>query len=103
MAVVSLSLNVLQDTVGDILLGGIRREVTICLGNMLAISPPICLYARYLLKFTTSIALMCLSDAIMPSLTTDKRDFSSVWVVRLMSSADAIICLSSPPGILILR
>ncbi len=37
MAVVSLSLNVLQDTVGDILLGGIRREVTICLGNMLAI------------------------------------------------------------------
>ncbi len=85
-----------QDTVGNILLGGIRREVTVWLRNMMAILLSICLNIWYL-KLTSSIALLCMSNVIVPSPIIGNRDFSGVWVVRPMSYADAITCPLSLP------
>ncbi len=90
------TLNVTQDTVGNILLGGIRREVTIWLQNMMAILLSICLNVWHL-KPTSLIVLFCMSNVIVPSPIIGNRDFSGVWVVRLMSYADAITCPLSLP------
>ncbi len=95
-AVVNGILNVTQDTVGNILLGGIRREVIIWLRNIMAISLYSCLNIWHMTPIS-SIALMCMSNMIIPSSIIGNRDFSGVWAVRLMSYADAITCLSSLP------
>jgi hypothetical protein len=41
------------------------------------------------------IALMCMTNLKKPSLIIGNKDFSGVWVIRPMSYANAIICLSS--------
>jgi hypothetical protein len=82
--------------VGNILLGGIRREVTIWLQNIMAILLSICLNLWHM-KPTSPIALMSMSNVIIPSSIIGNRDFSGVWAVRPMSYADAITCPLSLP------
>jgi hypothetical protein len=76
--IVNGSLNVAQDMVGDILLDAIRREMTIWLGNILAILLLICLNFRHM-NSTSSIALTYMSNVIMLSTIIGNRDFSGVW------------------------
>ena len=89
-------LNVMQDMVGDILPGGIRQEVIIWLQSIVAILLYICMNVRLVIP-TSSIALMCMSNVILHSQTIGNRDFSDVWVVKLMSYVNATKCHSSLP------
>ncbi len=75
--------NVTQDTEGDILLGGIRKEATIWLPNIVAISLQNCLNV-WLVISTSSIALRCMSKAIIITPNIGDRDYSGVWAVRPM-------------------
>ncbi len=82
--------------VGNILLDGIRREAIIWLQNIMAILLLICHNVWHVTP-TSPIALMCMSNEIIPSWIIDNRDFSGVWVVRPTSYANAITCPSSLP------
>ena len=75
--------NVMRDMEGDILLGGIRKEATIWLPNILAISLQNCLNVRLVIS-TSSIALTCMSNVSMSTPNLGDRDFSGVWAVRPM-------------------
>jgi hypothetical protein len=89
-------LNVMQDMVGDILPGGIRQEVIIWLQSIVAILLHIFMNVRLVIP-SSSIALMCMSNVILHSQTIGSRDFSDVWVVKLMSYVNAKKCHSSLP------
>ncbi len=91
------TMNVIQDMVGDIPLGGFRWEVIICHRNILVILLPICTNIWYARILILSIALMCMSNVITPSPIFGNRESSGVWAVRPMSHANAIICHSSLP------
>jgi hypothetical protein len=82
--------------VGNILLGGIKRDAIIWLQNIMAILLLICHNVWHMTP-TSPIALMCMSNKIFPSSIIGNRDFSGVWAVRPMSYADAITCPSSLP------
>ncbi len=85
-AVVNGILNVTQDTVGNILLGGIRREVIIWLQSIMAILLSICHNVQHV-KPTSPITLMCRSKVIIPSSIIGNRDF-----FRCMGGKTHVIC-----------
>ena len=96
-AVVNGIPNVTQDTEGNILLGGIRKEAIIWLPNITAIYLPNCLSVHLAILSTSLIARTSMSNSIMSTPNIGDRDFSGVWAVRPMLHANAIICHSFQP------